>query len=271
MPNDNTHGMIIAAAGQVAAGEQLLGTITLPAEGPWIIHNVFGQIVPVTPTAGEGVGGYMMFTAASGDINPNPAPSRWPVICNSASLGATLDQPCCALHMYPVNWEAPGRATINMIFNNTPAATAIPQIVMGILFGKSIPEKKPFLFCDTVRVQTNSAADTAVGTITLSEKATRITGLMGVIFLDGVLVTVQTLLGFFRLASDDIDLVPAQYPFPMAFGGGLGALIQGGPTFPKEFIPVDIPVVGGARINCFVDLNVATTNNAEVQIYIAYE
>jgi hypothetical protein len=271
MADENTHGLIVAAAGQVAAGEQILGTVTLPADGPWIIHNVFGQIVATTPTAAEGVGGYMRFDAASGDIDPNPAPSKWPVVSNSASLGATIDQSNCSLKMYPVNWQAPGRATINMIFNNTVAATAIPQIVMGIMFGKSIPEKKRFLFCDTVRVQTNSAADTAIGTITLSEKATRITGLMGLLFMDGVVTTVQSLLGFFRLASDDIDLVPAQYPFPMAIGGGLGALIQGPDVQNTAFLPVDIPVVGGARINCFVDLNVATTNNAEVHVYIAYE
>jgi hypothetical protein len=271
MADENTHGLIVAAAGQTAAGEQTLGTVTLPADGPWIIHNVFGQIVSATATAAEATGGYMRFDAASGDISPNPAPSKWPVICNGSTLGATIDQGGCALQMYPVQWEAPGRATVSMIFNNTVAATVAPQIVMGILFGKSVPEPHPFRFCDTVRVTTNSAADTAIGTITLSEKATKITGLMGVLLNDGVLTTAEELIGFFRLASDDIDLVPAQFPFPMAYSAGLGALIQAGPWMPSGFIPVDIPVVGGARINTFVDLNTAITNAAEVQVYIAYE
>jgi len=271
MADENTHGMIVAAAGQVATGDQTLGTLTLPADGPWLIHHIFGQIAATTPTAAEGVGGYMRFDAASGDVTPNPAPSRWPVISNSAHLGATVDQQSCPLAIFPVAWEAPGRATINCIFNNIVAATAIPQVVMGILFGKQVPVERPFKFCDTVHVQTNSAADTAVGTITLSEKATRITGVCGTLIMDGVVVTVQSLIGFFRLASDDLDLVPAQFPFPLAIGGGLGALIQGANYPPIKFLPVDIPVVGGARINCFVDLNVATTNNADVQIFIAYE
>ena len=271
MADENTHGMIVAAAGQVAAGEQNLGTLTLPADGPWLIHHIFGQIAATTPTAAEGVGGYMRFDAASGDISPNPAPSHWPVISNSASLGATIDQQSCPLAIYPVVWEAPGRATINCIFNNRVAATAIPQVVMGILFGKTRPEQKPFKFCDSVAVATNSAADTAVGTITLSEKATRILGVCGTLIMDGVVTTVQSLIGFFRLASDDLDLVPAQFPFPLAIGGGLGALIQGANHPPIQFLPVDIPVVGGARINCFVDLNVAVTNNAHVQVFIAYE
>lgn len=271
MPDENTHGLIVAAAGQIAAGEQILGTITLPADGPWIIHNVFAQIAAVTPTAAEGLGGYFRFDAASGDVDPNPAPSKWPCIAYGATLGATIDQAVCELHNFPVLWNAPGRATINCIFNNTVAATAIPQIVMGIMFGKAVPTDKRFLFCDTVRVQTNSAADAAVGTITLSEKSTRITGLCGLLQMDGVVVTAQCLLGFFRLASDDIDLVPAQFPFTAAYSGGLGILIQGGNPIAANFLPVDIPVVGGARINCFVDLNVAVTNNAEVQIFIAYE
>jgi hypothetical protein len=86
-----------------------------------------------------------------------------------------------------------------------------------------------------------------------------------------VLTTAEELIGFFRLASDDVNLVPAQYPFPMAFSAGLGALIQGASFTPSGFIPVDIPIVGGARINCFVDLNTAVTTAAEVQVYIAYE
>ena len=141
MADENTHGLLFAGAGQVAAGEQVLGTITLPADGPWIIHSVFGQIVSATATAAEATGGYMRFDAASGDIEPNPAPSKWPVICGGATLGATIDVQSCALQMFDVLWNAPGRATINLIFNNTVAATVAPQIVMGVLFGKSVPEK----------------------------------------------------------------------------------------------------------------------------------
>jgi hypothetical protein len=271
MADENTHGLLFSGAGQTAAGEQVLGTLTLPADGPWIIHNVFGQIVSATATAAEATGGYMRFDAASGDIDPNPAPSKWPVISNGSALGATIDVQGCALQMYDVLWNAPGRATINCIFNNTVAATVAPQIVMGVLFGKSVPEKRRSLFCDTCRVTTNSAADTAIGTITLSEKAKRITGIMGVLINDGVLTTAEELIGFFRLASDDVNLVPAQYPFPMAYSAGLGALIMGGGFIPSGFIPVDIPVPGGARINCFVDLNTAVTTAAEVQVYLAFE
>lgn len=269
--DENTHGLLVATAGQAAAGELNLGTLTLPADGPWIIHNIFAQVVNVTATAAEGLAGYMRFDARSGDITPNPAPSKWPLVGNGSMLGATIDVQTCPLQMFDVAWEAPGRATLDCIFNNVGASTGIPQVVMGILFGKAVPEKKRFLFCDEMHTTITADADTAVGTITLSEKATKITGIMGVLVQDGVLVTAEELIGFFRLASDDINLVPAQFPFPAAFSAGLGALIQGGPWPYSKMIPVDIPVVGGARINGFVDLNTAVTNAAQVAIYIAYE
>jgi hypothetical protein len=37
-----------------------------------------------------------------------------------------------------------------------------------------------------------------------------------------------------------------------------------------EFIPVNIEVPRGARIDCFCDLNTAITNGADVEIFIAY-
>jgi hypothetical protein len=271
MPDENTHGLLIAAAGQAAAGELNLGTLTLPVDGPWIIHHIYGQVVNATGTAAEALTGYMRFDARSGDITPNPAPSRWPIVSNGGMLGATIDVQTCPLQMYPVNWTAPGRATIDCIFNNVGASTVAPQVVMGIIFGKTIPESNRHAFCDIMNTTITAAADTAVGTITLSEKATRITGIMGTLVQDGVLVTAEELIGFFRLASDDINLVPAQFPFPAAFSAGLGALIQGGPWPYSKFIDVDIPVIGGARINGFVDLNTAVTNPAQVAIYIAYE
>lgn len=271
MPDENTHGMIVAAAAQAAAGELLIGQIILPADGPWLIHDVFGQIASVTHTTAESVGGYMRIRAASGDVTPNPAPSVWPVAANGSGLLVTGMQLGCALHKYPVLWEAPGRATIQFLFNNISGTAAAPQVVLGVLFGKTVPEIKRFLYCDQVQALINSAADTLIGTITLPEKATKITGVMGILAQDGLVVTAEELLGFFRLESDDINLAPSQFPFPLAFSAGLGAQIDPTPFPPLEFIPVDIPIVGGARIDCFCDLNTAVTTPANVQVFLAFE
>ena len=267
----NTHGQIVVAAAAAAAGDNAIGAITLPAGGPWIIHDVFAQVVSVTPTAAESVGGHFRFDAASGDLTPAPAPSRFPVFESGSSLGATIDRGQCPLNLFPVRWEASGKAIINCIFANAIAMTVGAEVVMGMLYGKTIPEKRPHVFSDVVRVAQAVAPDTAVGTITLAEKAKRIVGVCGILSQDGVLVTVESLTGFFRLASDDVKLPPMQLPFNNVYGGGLGALIQGGNQGRIDYIPVDIPVEGGARINAFVDLNVAVTNAADCEIFIAYE
>jgi len=86
-----------------------------------------------------------------------------------------------------------------------------------------------------------------------------------------VITTVEELIGFFRLSSDDVRMPPAQFPFSAVYGGGLGALILNTGAQIPVMIPVDIPIHGGGRIDCFALLNTLVTNAAEIQIYLAYE
>lgn len=267
----NTHSSIVVGTMGIGAGDNAVGAITLPAGGPWLIHDVFCQVVSVTPTAAESVGGHFRFDPASGDLTPAPAPSRFPVFESGSSLGATIDRGHCPLNLFPVNWIGAGKAVINCVYHNAIAGTVGTEVVLGMMYGKARPEKKPLVFSDVARAAVAVTADTAIGTITLAEKATKIVGICGILSQDGVLVTVESLTGFFRLASDDVKLPPMQLPFNNVYGGGLGALIQGGNQGPINYIPVDIPVEGGARINAFVDLNVAVSNAADVEIFIAYE
>ncbi len=267
----NTHGSVVSGAGLTTAAETTIGQITLPAGGPWLIHGAWGQVVSATPTAAESVGGHIRFDPASGDLTPDPSPSRLPVYESGSSLGATIDRGHCPLNVFPVAWEGAGKAIINCIYKSDLSATVAPQIVMGLLYGKSRPEMKPALFIDRALASISATADSSLGTITLAEKATRITGICGIMAQDNVLVTAEELLGFWRMASDDVKLPPMQLPFNNVYGAGLGALIQGGNQGRISFIPVDIPVEGGARINTFVDLNTAVTNAAIIATYLAYE
>lgn len=267
----NTHSMIVAGAAGTTAADHLIGAITLPAGGPWIVHDLFGQVVSATATAAESIGGYVFLDVASGDLTPNPAPSHFPCFETGSSLGTTINRGKCPLNLFPVEYEAAGKAVINIYYHQSIACTVAPQVVAGIIFGKSKPEIRPFPFSDSVRAAVTSAADTSVGTITLAEKATRVVGACGILSQDGVLVAGEELTGFFRLASDDIKMPPMQLPFNCVFGAGLGATIFGASQGTINFIPLDIPVPGGARINSFVDLNTAVTNGADVEIFLAYE
>jgi hypothetical protein len=262
---------LVAAGGQTAAGNATVGQITLPAGGPWKIHHVFGLIASATATAGELEGGSMRVESISGDIVPQPAPSWMPLNAHASFLGATADVQVSPLHLYEVDWDAAGKAVFNMIYRQETTVTVAPQLILGVAFGKERPAKVPMKQSDYVRAVVTAATDTTVGTITLAESAKRITGIYGSILNDGVLVAGEECLGFFRLASDDIDLTPMQVPCSHAFGAGLGAVANQPGLIRTDYIPVDIPVIGGARINVFVDLNTALTNGAECALYVAYE
>lgn len=269
----DTHAMAVAGAGSAAAGEAVISgaPIVLPAGGPYTIFKVWANVVQATAAAAEAYGDYFRLESASGDLTPNPAPSRFPTGVIGSSLGATIDLGVCPTAIHDVEYEAAGKASINLILNTGTVLAVAPQAVLGIIFGKTRPVLKPFTFVDRVRAQVTAAALTAVGTITISEKCTKIVAVCGILAQDNVLTAGEELIGFFSLASDDIKLPPAQYPFQGAYSAGLGALINNVSKVNPLWIPVEIPIIGGARIDCSVDLNTAVTNAAEVQIFIAFE
>lgn len=269
----DTHGMAVAGAGSAAAGEAVItgAAIVLPAGGPYTIFKIWGAVVQATVAAAEAYGDYMRIEATVGDLTPNPSPMKLPVGQIGSSLGATIDVGVSPIAMYDVAFDAPGKASINLIMNTATVLAVAPQVVMGIIFGKTRPVAAPFIYTDRVRAQVTAVALTAVGTITLPEKATKIVGVCGVLAQDNVLVAGEELLGYFSLASDDVKLPPAQYPFQAAYSAGLGALINNTNRVLPMWIPVVIPLTGGARVDCSCKLNTAVTNAAEVQIFLAFE
>lgn len=269
----DTHAQAVAGAASTAAGDTIVSgaAITLPAGGPWKIFQVWCQVAAATATAADGFGGHFRLNASSGDLEPNPAPSRFPTGQGGSFLGATNDQRMNPLNLIDVEYEAAGKAVIEFIYNEATAQTVANQVVGGIIFGKTRPVNEPIRFIDRVRAQQTAVADTLLGTITISEKATQITHVGCTIAQDNVITAGEELLGYFRLDSDDMDLAPAQYPCSAAFSAGLGALISQTQFCVPKLIPVIMPVIGGARVNCYIKLNTAVTNAAEVEIFVAYK
>lgn len=272
MAAESTHGLIASAGATAAIGEVEIAAVELPTRGqPWKLHNLMAQVVRQTATAAEMVGGYFGIDSVSGDITPDPAPSRFPVFENGSFLGGTDGASTGALFNYPMDLDAAGKANLSLVYNQAIAATAAPLVNIGVAFGPNIPQKRPFKFCDRIRTTIAAAANTQVGTIQLSEKATRITGIMGKLIGDGVRVTAEELIGVFSLRSDDVDLAPSFWLFDQVYGAGVGATIHGGHSLIPQPHIVDIPVPGGARIDGFVDLITAVTNGADVEIFLFYE
>lgn len=272
MAAEGTHGQVVQAAGATTVAETLIGLIELPKRvEDWRLHNVMGQVSQAVADVALCTGGVIRMVSPSGDITPDPGPSNWPVYAQGSHLGATVGANSCALHNYEIDLLAAGKCNINLNSVNAIAQTTAPRYVAGIAYGPNVPEKRRAKFCDRVRTTVTAAARTAVGTIALSEKATRIVGIFGSLKQSGVLTTAEELTGFFDLSSDDVALAPSQWMFNEVQSAGLGALIQGAPALAPMPHIVDIPVIGGADIDVFVTLGVAVTNGANVDVFILYE
>ena len=267
----DTHGMVVAGAGPTAAEDKTIGQITLPAGGPWTIFSLWTLIAAATATAGESFGGHFRINAASGDVSPNPAPSRFPTGMVGSQLGALNNIVACPLQIFDVDYQAEGKAVIDMIYNEASNVTVATQVVLGIIFGKTRPSAAPIKFSDRIRAAIKSGSDSSIGTLTLPEGATKITGICCVAVQDGVLTAGEELIGFMRLSSDDVKFPPAQYPINAAYSAGLGATISVGNMQPVKIIPVNIPIPGGARVDAYLDLNTALTNEAEVELFLTFE
>ncbi len=268
-----THAIKVSGTGGTgaAAKTQIGSDIVLPAGGPWTIFGLWGQVAKVTAVASEGTGGQLIIDALSGDLTPDPAPGKYPLIGNPQISSANCSIAALPLNIWPVNWKAAGKASIKLSYLNQLAISAGSQVMAGILFGTEIPEKRPLMFCDSVYTAFASATEQSVGTITLAEKAKRIVGILGDINKGDALTVAEPIIGTFRLASDDIKMPPAEYPFARCFDSGDGT-VEGECSAPRmDFIPVDIPVSGGARINIYATTSLSVTGNAEVLVYIAYE
>lgn len=267
---EHTHAAAVSGAGGTAAASSLIGTITFPAGGPWVISGIWSQVVQATMAAAECAGGYIEAVATTGDVVPNPSPGKFPTGYAGSQLGATAPIQACPLTIHPVEWEAPGKASIGLYFHQDIAITTANKVVCGLIYGKSLITPKPYRFMDQVQTTKAAAAKSAIGTITLSERAEEIVGIGFHCAQDGVLTAGEELLGFGTIESDDLDVVPGEYPASMAFSAGLGATI-GNPSYtPGMLIPVSIPVIGGARVDCSFTYGTAVTNAALVSCFIAY-
>lgn len=268
-----THGLAVLGVGPTAANTplQLGANLLMPAGGPWIIHDIWSQIVHATPTANEGITGSLLFNSVAGDITPDPAPGIYPLVGPGATVGANMENVDVPLNRFRTNWTAAGKAQINFFINLDVAVTVASEVAAGVIFGDTVPETRPLTFCDQIDVAFAGGAEGAIGNIAISEKATRIVGVLGILSKVTAVTAAEAMIGTFRLASNDIGIQPATYPFNNAISGALGTIVgQMGPK-PIEFIPVDIPVEGGSVISCFVTTQTAVTGNIHARVYIAYE
>lgn len=268
-----THGLAVRGTGgtTAAATTQIGSSITLPAGGPWIIHNIWGNVSKVTTIPDQGTGGQLRIDSRSGDLVPDPAPGRYPMIGNALSSSANAGVGAVALSIWPVMWQSPGKAVLDLSYLNQLAITTGSSVSAGIIFGDDIPMLNPLIFCDGVYSSFASATEQLIGTITLAEKATRITGILADLNKGDASTVGEAVHGTIRLDSNDILFSPGEYPCNRCFDASDGTAV-GAPSSPmSNFIPVDIPVPGGAIISVYGITTESVTANADFNVFLAYE
>ena len=268
-----THAFARQGPGGTAAlaSTQIGADIIMPAGGPWLIHHVWAQVVKATTIPDQGTAGILHVQSLSGDMLPDPAPGKFPVIGSSISESANASLSSVPLNLWPVDWEAAGKASLRMNYIQQLAMTTASEVACGIIFGNERPQVLPIKFGDYVQTSWASAAETAVGTITLAEKATRIVGILANLNKGDASTTAEEVMATIRLDSADVMLPPGQYPCNRAFNASDGTAV-GQPGAPQsQFIPVDIPVQGGARIDVYVTSSISVTSNADIIVHLAYE
>jgi hypothetical protein len=268
-----THGQLVTGVGGTAAESitQIGADITLPAGGPWLIHGLWALIAADTAIQSEAVNGAIRLSSVAGDLTPDPAPGIYPAIGTPSAQSANFNTGNSPLNIWPVRWTAAGKAIVSLSYINDSGNTTGPIVATGILFGDSIPEVKPLVFCDRVAASLTLNTEATIGTITIAEKATRIVGIMATANKDGVTTVDQGMIATVRLDSADIKMPPAQFPTSHAFSAADGTNAGQSSIGQAQFIPLDIPVIGGSRIQCFGTLINAVTAGFDVQVFLAYE
>jgi len=269
----STHALATTGAASTGAATKtkIGSTFTMPAGGPWLIHHIWGQVARITSKESEGSGGIFHVDALAGDLTPDPAPGNYPLIGGCVPESANHEISAMGLNLIPVAWEASGKAQIDLSYSNLLASTTAPVVACGIIFGDSKPEPAPLTFCDVVSASFASATEQTIGTITLAEKATRIVGILAALNKGDALTAAEIVMATIRLDSADVKFAPAQFPCAFAYNSSKGTAVGSSAQPRADFIPVDIPVQGGARVDVLATTTQSVTGNADLQVFIAYQ
>jgi len=118
-------------------------------------------------------------------------------------------------------------------------------------------------------LNSTETTETELGTITLSQKASRIIGIYGIATIETATAGEGTA-AIFRLSSEDVDLAPCKFPAQVIYGPA-GTLADNAHEFTPKIIPVNIPVRGQTRIKCYMKLTKAQTGDCRGLVGIIYE
>ena len=250
---------------------QVGNIITLPAKGPWDIYQIYCQTVENSGTDSVSISGNIVFDSVEGDLSPDPAPGQFPYAGTTANQATGRGVSHSPLNIYDVQWTAAGKSQVRFLVQPQVVRSSQPGILCGLIFGKQRPVPTPIKYSTMLRAVTSNSFEDILGTITLSERATKIVGIAAVIMDQTLHAGSLARLFTYRMDSDDIKLQPSDWPFQYAYNRPNGVQPTSCDLPPVKYMPVDIPVEGGARIDVYVTPRVLTSSVAcDVLFYLGY-
>lgn len=250
--------------------ETSLGTITLPtgsASDRWRINFAWVSVVPTTQAQSNGI---LRIASNTGDVTPQPSPLRLLTSGSSAQQAtpavATVQPP----DIYALDHIASGKSVLELLYTALTPTTLTYHYSAGLMISDyKIAGARDIKYSDYLHLTgLASTSETSVGTFTLPEGAKRLTAACCMVFRTAAMATSEPVQGVFRLASSDVQLTPLTLPISNPVNGSSTAPNVVDSAKPL-WLPLDIATPGGARIDAYVQLTVATSSR--VVIGLAWE
>ena len=113
---------------------------------------------------------------------------------------------------------------------------------------------------------TGDTTKTLIDTRTVPQDAKRLIGVVGYAAAAGAMTTAETISGILELESDDMSITPMRIPL-----GVVSALTSGSVAYEPKTWPVDLPMVGGAKIKGYMTMDMAQTGALKGRFSLIYD
>lgn len=261
-------GLIVAAS----VGVQRFGNpMVLPANGPWIIHGIWGIPLWPAPSGENPILGHIGIQSITGDLDPDPTPALFPHPVQQVSTINAQGLLPTPIQIHPTAIKAAGKSQIQMVAE-WAGATGVNNIrfIGGILFSDNPPRTLPVQRTATLFAQVTSASETALGIIQLPESADNLISISAQAAWLVPPAATEPLAGTIRLQSDDERLQPAAFPISFGLMGRTTAAPINSFLPPVLTIPLDTKVLPGSRISVFCTFPTWLATTINVQFTLNY-
>jgi len=244
--------------------------IILPANGPWIIHDLSANIAPTPGLGNSTVAGAIKISSLTSDISPasdamefplNPLPFQ--ILAND-TISPSLTQ-----HI-PLDLIAAGSSSVQLSFLPYDQFPFDVTILAGLTYSTEIPIIYPCKRVTVAHAEISTLGETQIGSATLSESATIITGITPYVLWTESPTDYNPLIAYVRLSSTATPIQPSEFLCDASYSHTTLTPLPPSPPPPPRMIPVSIPITPGETISIFCNLLYAPSVPVEAVVHLFY-